>query len=246
MISIFILPSNRFRNWDTQREELTDAQREKEREKERLIDTQREKDHVVDRDLAFVPIAISRNTAPIVISQSVNRDLAKHWSRSREALRRLQSCLRADHDRSTAPRDLAFASAARSRPLSNPVTSLSSFFSQFDRIWRFFFFFPGFCLRFCIEEWMILYICLATEKMWENVTGFDRIWWFFFLGFVCVSVLRNECYYIFVWQPRKCEQQVENVFSMVFSRTQPNTRKYFSKHFLKCNQTHKNIFLSGK
>ena len=86
---------------------------------------------------------------------------------------------------------------------------------------------------------MILYICLATEKMSPDMM-------IFFLGFVCVSVLRNECYYIFVWQPRKCEQQVENVFYMVFSRTQPNTRKYFSKHFLKCNQTHKNIFLSGK
>ena len=45
---------------------------------------------------------------------------------------------------------------------------------------------------------------------------------------------------------RKCEQQVENVFSMVFSRTQPNIRKYFLKHLLKCNQTHENIFLSGK
>ena len=75
-----------------------------------------------------------------------------------------------------------------------------------------------------------------------NLTGFDD---FFFLGFVCVFVLRNEWYYIFVWQPRKCEQQVENVFFMEFSRTQPNIRKYFSKHFLKCNQTHENIFLSG-
>ena len=71
-----------------------------------------------------------------------------------------------------------------------------------------------------------------------NLTRFDD---FFFLGFVCVSVLRNEWYYIFVWQPRKCEQQVENVFSMVFSRIQPNTRKYFLKYFLKCNQTHENI-----
>ena len=77
------------------------------------------------------------------------------------------------------------------------------------RIWWFFY---GFCL--CFEEWMILYIRLATEKMWENV--------------------------------RKYEKQVENVFSMVFSRTQPNIRKYFSKYFLKCNQTHKNIFLSRK
>ena len=76
-----------------------------------------------------------------------------------------------------------------------------------------------------------------------NLIGFDDI---FFLGFVCVSVLRNEWYYIFFWQPRKCEQQVENVFSMVFSGTQPNTKKYFSKHFLKCNQTHENIFISRK
>ena len=71
----------------------------------------------------------------------------------------------------------------------------------------------------------------------REVSEFDD----FFLGFVCV--LRNEWYYIFVWQLRKCEQQVENLFSMVFSRTQPNIRKYFSKHFLKCNQTHENIFL---
>ena len=45
---------------------------------------------------------------------------------------------------------------------------------------------------------------------------------------------------------RKCEQQVKNVFSMIFSRTQPNIRKYFLKHFLKCNQTHENIFFSEK
>ena len=37
---------------------------------------------------------------------------------------------------------------------------------------------------------------------------------------------------------RKCEQQVKNVFFMVFSRIQPNIRKYFPKIFLKCNQTH--------
>ena len=33
---------------------------------------------------------------------------------------------------------------------------------------------------------------------------------------------------------------------MVFSRIQPNIRKYFLKIFLKCNQTHENIFFSGK
>ena len=41
---------------------------------------------------------------------------------------------------------------------------------------------------------------------------------------------------------RKCEQQVKNVFSMVFSRTQPNIKKYFPK----CNKTHENIFFSRK
>ena len=58
----------------------------------------------------------------------------------------------------------------------------------------------------------------------ENVRKCDRIWWFFFLGFVCVSVLRNEWNYIFVWQPRKCEK-------MCFLW-------YFQEH----NQTPENIF----
>ena len=48
-----------------------------------------------------------------------------------------------DHDLAFTP-IVIFASAVRSRPSSNPVTSLSSFFSQFDRIW--WFFFSGFCL----------------------------------------------------------------------------------------------------
>ena len=52
---------------------------------------------------------------------------------------------------------------------------------------------------------------------------------FFFLGVICVSGLRNEIIYLFGSGEnlRKCEQDVENVFSMVFSTTQPNTRKYF-------------------
>ena len=70
----------------------------------------------------------------------------------------------------------------------------------------------------------------------------DLFWVLFvFLGM-------NDIMYSFGnWENvRKCEQQVENVFSMVFSRTQPNIRKYFPKHFLKCNQTHENIFLFRK
>ena len=79
-----------------------------------------------------------------------------------------------------------------------------------------------------------------------NLTGFDE---FFLVGF-CFGVyqLRNGIIHSFGNREnvRKYEQQVENVFSMVFSRTQPNTRKYFSKNYLICNQTHENIFLSGK
>ena len=32
---------------------------------------------------------------------------------------------------------------------------------------------------------------------------------------------------------------------LCFPSSFPNTRKYFSENFLKCNQTHENIFLSG-
>lgn len=51
---------------------------------------------------------------------------------------------------------------------------------------------------------------------------------------------------IYVWILRKCEKHNKNGFFRTFSGTQPNTRKYFPKHFLKCNQTLKNIFLSRK
>ena len=50
----------------------------------------------------------------------------------------------------------------------------------------------------------------------------------------------------FVWKLRKCEEQEKNVFYILFSATQPNTRKYFPNHFLECNQTLVNIFLSEK
>ena len=45
---------------------------------------------------------------------------------------------------------------------------------------------------------------------------------------------------------RKCEKHDKNRFSRAFSATQPNTRKYFPKHFLECSQTLENIFLSQK
>ena len=51
---------------------------------------------------------------------------------------------------------------------------------------------------------------------------------------------------IYVWILRKYEKHDKNGFSRAFSGTQPNTRKYFPKHFLKCNQTLEKIFLSRK
>ena len=75
--------------------------------------------------------------------------------------------------------------------------------------------------------------------------------WPDFMNFFCLVLFFlflsiEKWYYIFVWKLRKCEQQVENVFSIIFSRTQPNTKKYFSKYFLKCHQSLENIFFSEK
>ena len=93
-------------------------------------------------------------------------------------------------------------------------------------------------------------------RNWEMV-GFWWIWPglmnFFWLGFdefdrVYIYLLRNGIIYLFgSWENvRKCKKQEENVFSILFSATQPNTRKYFPKHFSECNQTLENIFLSRK
>ena len=49
---------------------------------------------------------------------------------------------------------------------------------------------------------------------------------------------------IFVWILRKCEKYDKNGFFRAFSETQPNTRKYFPKYFLECNQTLENILHS--
>ena len=68
----------------------------------------------------------------------------------------------------------------------------------------------------------------------------------FWVLFVFLGINDIMCLFGSWENVRKCEQQVENVFSMVFSRIQPNIRKYFPKIFLKCNQTHENIFFSEK
>ena len=149
----FILPSNHFRV-TRKREREQERERERERKKRAFAhDRSRHKESWArrDRPKLWSPRSFAE------ITRSVDRDRANHRSRSCEAPRRSRSRLRADRDLTKHRVDCS--------PSSNSVTSLCSFFSQFDRIW---WFFSGFCLCFCIEEWMILYICLAIEKMWAT------------------------------------------------------------------------------
>ena len=92
----------------------------------------------------------------------------------------------------------------------------------------------------------LITIAQSADRADRNCAKCSNLMIFFWVLFVFWGM--NDIIYSFGNREnmRKCEQQVENVFSMVFSRTQPNIRKKFSKIFLKCNQTHENIFLSGK
>ena len=155
----------------------------------------------------------SRSTVPIVIARSTapTAILPSRRSRSREAPR-------------------------RSQPLVEP-NCLSLFLLL--SIWPdLMIFFSGFCLCFCIEEWMILYIRLATKKMWENVTRFDD----FFFGF-CLCFCIEEWMVLYIrlatekmWPTsRKCvfygvfnnTTKHQKIFFETFFKMQPNTWKHF-------------------
>ena len=124
------------------------SQTRKGRKRERKHDSQtQQRDRAVD-------LSLSRSPSPFWLGLIV---AAPCRSRSR---------LRADRDRSTALRDLTFASAAWSRPSSNPVAYLSSFFSQFDRIWWFFFFWVLFVFLYWGMNDIIYFF-----GSWENVSN---------------------------------------------------------------------------
>ena len=72
-------------------------------------------------------------------------------------------------------------------PPSNLVTSLS-LPSSLNLTGFDIFFFSGFCLCFCIGEWMILYICLTIEKMRPNLMIF------FWILFVFLYWKMNDIY----------------------------------------------------
>ena len=71
----------------------------------------------------------------------------------------------------------------------------------------------------------------------------------FFLGFVCVSVLRNEWYYIFVWQSRKCEKMWETskkcVFYGIFKNTTKHQKIFFETFFEMQPNTWKHLLFSS-
>ena len=64
------------------------------------------------------------------------------------------------------------------------------------------------------------HVKLRSRSQSREVSGLDD----FFLGFVCV--LRNEWYYIFVWQPRKCEKMWTTSRKCVFYGILKNTTKH--------------------
>ena len=212
MIFIFILPSNHFRNWD--------VQREKEREKEQLTDAQREKDHTVDRDLAK-PRSRSRE-ALIVIARNVDRDLTFVPIAIARSVDR-------DHDLTFAPITILPSCLSQSRealhrsqPLVEPSRlSLFLLLSIWPELMIFFSFLGFVCVSVLRNEWYYIFVWQPRkcEKMWPDLI-------IFFLGFVCVSVLRNEWYYIFVWQPRKCEKMWATSRKCVFYGIFKNTTKY--------------------
>ena len=129
--------------------------RERVRERER----EREKERKESREPLLMTDRATRKAELAEIVQSFDRwDHLPRSPRSREAPRRSRSRLRADRNR------------AKCRSRSRKGLRLSLFLIL--SIWLdLIFFFSGFCLCFYIEEWMILYIRFATEKMWENVSN---------------------------------------------------------------------------
>ena len=88
-------------------------------------------------------------------------------------------------------------------------------------------FFLGFvCV--CIEEWMVLYIRLATEKMWENVTGFDD----FFSGFcLCFCIEEGMILYIRLATKKMWATSRKCVFYGIFKNTTKYQKIFFETFF---------------
>ena len=155
-----------------------------------------------------VPIVIARRTAPTAI-------LPSRRSRSREAPRRSQplvepNCLSLFLLLSIWPDLMIFFFWVLFMFLYWGMNDIIYSFGnqenvrKCDRIWPdLMIFFFGFCLCFCIEEWMVLYIRLATEKMWPT---------------------SRKCVFYGVFNNTTKHQKI---FFETFFKMQPNTWKHF-------------------
>ena len=80
---------------------------------------------------------------------------------------------------------------------------------------------------------------------------FDRIWWIFFGWVLFLYLSIKKWYYIFVWKLRKCEEQEENVFSILFQQHNQTLENIFQSIFRNATK-HLKIFsfpensISGK
>ena len=138
------------------------SQTRKGRKRERKNDSQTQWPNL-RRNGEIVPLSSCRRYLSFSISLSL---LNRVWS----------SQHRTDRDLAFAPITISPSRqsqsqhhAVRSRLSPNPITSLSSFFSQFDRIW-WYFFLSFVCVSILRNEWYYIFV-LAVEKMWENVSN---------------------------------------------------------------------------
>ena len=94
--------------------------------------------------------------------------------------------------------------------------------------------------------WFLFCCSLTRTDLWFDDFFFFVGYWEF--GFWWILILLELMIYLFgSWEnARKCKKHDKIGFFRAFSRIQPNTRKYFPKNILECNQTPENIFLSWK
>ena len=127
---------------------------------------------------------------------------ALHRSRSREAsITIARSADRVDHDHTKLRSRLRKALIVIVRNTNHVERNLAFALIAIVRSVRIWWFFSGFCL--CFEEWMIFYICLATEKMWAT---------------------SRKCVFYGIFKNTTKHQKI---FFETFFEMQPNTWKHF-------------------
>ena len=164
---------------------------------------------------------VNRNTAPIssIVAPCRSHRSCRSQHRADQAKidsNAAQSRLRRSISPSPPPRDLASK--------SNPITSLSSFFSQFDQIW--WIFFSRFCF-FCGSVWLVGKCECGIGLNWITLTfSFDAVEWL-----IKFSLL---LFFLF-WLQSLIFRKTKSIFCKMFERTKH--RNWFSVKQIWGNQT---------